>query len=71
MARCSSLLHCVYVCLCRVWVQGWPRDRPFVFDVVAASALCERADYDSQALFVGLTVAQDWTLRLQVSTARN
>lgn len=39
-------------------VQGWPRDKPFVFDVVSASALCERPDYEATSVVVGLAAAQ-------------
>eukprot|EP00983_Pelagomonas_calceolata_P102014 1158757-Pelagomonas_calceolata.AAC.5 len=44
---------------------GWPRDKPFTFDIAAASALCEGPDYDASALVVGFTAAQQWTLKLQ------
>ncbi len=47
-------------------LQGWSRERAFVFDVVAASALCEKPDYDALGLVVALTAAQAWAKRLQV-----
>ncbi|KAF5830549.1 hypothetical protein DUNSADRAFT_14356 [Dunaliella salina] len=53
-----------------LWVVGWPRDKPFTFDIAAASALCEGPDYDASALVVGFTAAQHLTLKLQVSSAR-
>lgn len=46
--------------------QGWPRDKPFTFDIAAASALCESPDYDMAALVVGFNAAQRWSLKLQV-----
>mmetsp|Transcript_8166 Transcript_8166/g.20174 ORF Transcript_8166/g.20174 Transcript_8166/m.20174 type:complete len:1334 (+) Transcript_8166:44-4045(+) len=49
--------------------QGWPRDKPFTFDIAAASALCEGPDYDASALVVGFTAAQQWTLKLQDALA--
>ncbi len=65
---CMHWLHCVGsscgVCVWRA-LQGWPRDRPYVFDVVSASALCEKGDYESSALLVGLAAAQAWATRLQ------
>ncbi len=47
-------------------LQGWPRDKPFVFDVVSASALCERPDYEASCVVVGLVAAQAWAAGLQV-----
>jgi hypothetical protein len=37
-----------------------------MFDVPAASAVCEGSDYDAVGLVAGLTVAQYCSLRLQV-----
>ena len=48
------------------FLQGWPRDKPFTFDIAAASALCEGPDYDAASLVVGFTAAQHWALKLQV-----
>jgi hypothetical protein len=61
---CWKPLWRVCVCVCGA-LQGWPRDRPYVFDVVSASALCEKGDYESSALLVGLAAAQAWATRLQ------
>jgi hypothetical protein len=38
--------------------QSWPRDKPFVFDVVAASALCERPELEHCSLVAGLSCLQ-------------
>ena len=39
-------------------VQSWPRDKPFIFDVVAASALCERPELELCSLVAGLACLQ-------------
>jgi hypothetical protein len=52
-------------------LQGWPKDVPFQFDVVAASALCERPDYEASGIAVGLCVAQHFAMTLQVSVGDN
>mmetsp|Transcript_10879 Transcript_10879/g.23440 ORF Transcript_10879/g.23440 Transcript_10879/m.23440 type:complete len:1080 (+) Transcript_10879:161-3400(+) len=45
--------------------QSWPKDKPFVFDVVAASALCEKPEYELTAVVVGLSCAQQLVTLMQ------
>lgn len=49
--------------------QGWPADKPFVFDVVAASALCEKPDYEVLGIAVALSALQHWASMLQDALA--
>ncbi|MEW5299612.1 MAG: hypothetical protein WDW36_002608 [Sanguina aurantia] len=44
--------------------QAWGRERPFLFDVACASALCESPEYESSSLHVSLVVLQLLTARL-------
>ncbi|MEW5312729.1 MAG: hypothetical protein WDW38_004341 [Sanguina aurantia] len=43
---------------------AWGRERPFLFDVACASALCESPEYESSSLHVSLVVLQLLTARL-------
>ncbi len=49
--------------------QSWPRDKPFIFDIVAASALCERPELELCSLVVGLSCVQHLVSRLQGNLA--
>ncbi|GAX78147.1 hypothetical protein CEUSTIGMA_g5589.t1 [Chlamydomonas eustigma] len=49
--------------------QSWPRDKPFIFDIVAASALCERPELELCSLICGLACIQHLATKLQSDLA--
>lgn len=46
-------------------LQAWPHaDRPFLFDIPAASALCEAPEYEAQGVMAALAATQHLTALL-------
>lgn len=45
-------------CLSRSERQSWPKNKPFDLDILAAAALCERADLEMSSIVTGLACLQ-------------